>query len=385
MPSTSTLESRSAIQFGLPDNLDLEEGYAESSWPQFSFGSRKASKRNLLIVFRQLSLLVETGIDIAEALDLVATTCKHEGLSQSLHEVHEDVNRGNSLSRAIEAQKEVLGSEIASSIQAGEASGRLVEVLRQIAARLESDLEMQSQIRGAMAYPLVLCTASIGVVATLIWFVLPQFEKSFVSMGVEPPWITEVLMGTATFVRENAIAVGVCIGATMAGILLAAFNQNLTILLSNLVFHIPIFGRPIRHLETGRLFNSMGHLLSNGVSLLDALDLLKTATHYGPIRRLSESWQKDVLEGRGLTQAIEDYDFLPDGAEAMLIMAERTGKLETVLKTAGSYYQEEGSHGLKTILKLSEPLIIIGLGVFVGVVVASVLLPILDVQSSVKA
>ncbi|MEM7474113.1 MAG: type II secretion system F family protein [Planctomycetota bacterium] len=381
---SSTIESTSnALQFGAEPQQEEQGGFADRIFQNISLGSRRANKRQLLIVFRQLSLLVETGIDVAEALELASATCRNESLSVCLQDVYEDVNRGNSLSRAIEAQKAILGSEIASSIQAGEASGRLVEVLRQIANRLESDLEMQSQIRGAMAYPAVLCTASVGVVATLIWFVLPQFEKSFLTMGVDPPFLTHLLLSTASFIRENWPMVLVGLFTGLGGLAAAAVNSMVKVLLSNVVFHLPFFGTPIRNLETGRLFVSMGHLLNNGVSLLDSLDLLKNATNYGPIRKLTNTWEKDVLEGRGLTHSLDDYEFLPDGADAMLIMAERTGKLENVLTTAGSYYQEEGSQGLKTILKLSEPIIIICLGLFVGTVVVSVLLPILDVQTSV--
>jgi type IV pilus assembly protein PilC len=134
-------------------------------------------------------------------------------------------------------------------------------------------------------------------------------------------------------------------------------------------------------MSIGQLFLSLGRLLSNGISLLEAIQLVHRATAGGAVRRLVEVWEHDVLEGRGLTHSLDQFNFLPEGSDAMLIMAEKTGKLERVLTTAGAYYRDEGSSQMRQLLKLSEPLIIIVLGIFVGGVVASVLLPILDVQA----
>jgi len=124
--------------------------------------------------------------------------------------------------------------------------------------------------------------------------------------------------------------------------------------------------------------------LSNGVSILESIQLLRKSTRISSIQNLTLAWEDDIIQGKGLSNQLDDFTFLPDGASAMLIMAERTGKLEVVLETAGRYYQEEGRKKLTTLLKMSEPIIIVVLGVFVGTVVASVLLPILDVQSSAQ-
>lgn len=377
------------ISAGSVDGLESDssgadlENFGGEVKSRFSFGG--TSKRSLLIAFRQLSLLVETGIDIAEALELVSETCKSERLSDCFEDIFEDINRGSSLSNAVKAQSEILGPEISASIQAGEASGKLVEVLRQVADRLEEELSIQSQIRGALAYPTVLLSASVAVAITLVWFVLPQFEESFVSMGVNPPTITKILLTSAAFIRENVLLVGAGIGLIVGAAAMTFVNRSARIAMNNIAFASPFLGAPIRHLEVGRLFVNLGHLLGNGVSLLEALELVKSSTTYGHISALTEAWESDIVEGKGLSNRLGEFNFLPEGAEAMLIMAERTGKLEKVLSTAGSYYQEEGSLKLKSILKLSEPIIIVFLGVFVGTVVASVLLPILDVQSSAGA
>lgn len=374
------------LNLSVPSLGDRDEAEPRKFTSVFgSLAQRRASKRSLLMAFRQLSLLVETGIDVAEAIDLVADSCKPGPLKDSLDEVFEDISQGNSLSAAIHAQEHILGHEVVASVQSGEASGRLVEVLRQTANQLEDELQMRSTISGALAYPAILSIASVAVASILVWFVLPQFEQSFESMGVEPPFMTEVLLAVAATIRENVAVLAIGLLATLLATAIAVAQPGTRLFLQKVVSWIPVLGPAICKLALGRLFVRLGHLLSNGISLLDAIQLVRNTSAPGLVDRLTETWENDVIEGKGLTQNLGEFEFLPDGAEAMLVMAEKTGKLESVLSTAGGYYRNEGSTQLKAILKLSEPLIIIVLGAFVGVVVASVLLPILDVQSAGQA
>ena len=164
-----TSEQKQFGQFG-EDISDLSASGAreQEDFQGLRIFSRRASKKSLLVAFRQLSLLVETGIDIAEALELVAETCKQPSLQECFESILEDINGGRSLSAAVDEQKDVLGNEVAASIQAGEASGQLVEVLRQIASQLDEELQMQATIRGALAYPSILSIAALAVGAILI-------------------------------------------------------------------------------------------------------------------------------------------------------------------------------------------------------------------------
>lgn len=389
MNTSTTHFTGSAVGVGnAPRGIDAAQPEQEDAPEKWSrslgsvFGSR-TSKRSLLFVFRQLALLVETGIDVAEALELVAASCKNGALQESLEDIFDDIGRGTSLSLAVRHQEHRLGRDVVASIQAGEASGRLVEVLRQIADQLEQDLKMRSTIATALAYPMILTAAASLVTVILVWFVLPQFESSFESMGVTPPVFTQMLLSLSSAIRENLLIVGVSAAAFLAALVALGLHPTSRVIFGNLCFGSPIVGVALRHLIIGKLFVSLGHLLRNGISLLDAIQLVSESTPKGgAIGRLVEAWENDVLEGRGLTHSLAEFPFLPDGADAMIIMAEKTGKLDEVLTTAGIHYRDEGSARVGQLLKLSEPLIIIVLGIFVGITVASVLLPMLDVQAA---
>lgn len=374
---------------GLPgvadEDLEASPGLAEQLRSINVLGDlfkRRASTHSKLIVFRQLALLVETGIDVAEALRLAADTCRNQTLAECLDDVYSEICSGRSLSSAISDHEEVLGRHVTASIQAGEASGRLSGVLAQVADQLEQELEMRSTITGSLAYPSILMFAASMVASVLIWFVLPQFEKSFESMGVSPPAFTLFLINSSNLIRENSLIVlGCLIGICL--LLIGLLSQPaVRRQVSNLCFYSPLLGVALRNLVVGRLFINLGHLLRNGISLLDAIQLTRQGVFTGAMQHLMKVWENDVIEGRGLTSSLNELDCLPDGADAMLVMAEKTGKLESVLTSAGTFYRDEGTSRLRLVLKLSEPIIIIGLGIFVGVVVASVLLPMLDVQSA---
>ena len=343
--------------------------------------SHRASGRSLLIVFRQLALLIETGIDIAEAIELVAKSCRQAPLQQCLLQILDDINNGKGLGMAVAEQEHMLGHQVVASLRAGEASGRMTDVLRQIASQLDEGQSIRATIIASLAYPAILCAAAGVVASILVWFVLPQFEESFLSMGVTPPMLTKLLFGVASFIRNNLVLVSIAAVASAAALVFASMQSSVKQVFYRLCFRSPLLGHALRNLSVGQLFLSLGHLLGNGIALLEAIQLVKKSTRGGVLGPLVEAWEHDVLEGRGLTYSLNEFKFLPQGSEAMLVMAERTGKLESVLTTAGAYYRDEGSSQMRQALKLSEPLIIILLGVFVGVVVASVLLPILDVQA----
>jgi len=380
----STYESPKLLYDDEPSTEQLSD--SQSLFKQANFRLRgllgqSASKRSLLIVFRQLALLLETGIDVAEAIELAANTCRQPALQQALLQVLEDIRKGNSLSLAIAEQEKILGCQVVASIQAGEVSGRLVDVLRQISSQLEDDLNMRATLMAALAYPAILGAASFVVGAILVWFVLPQFEESFTSMAVTPPFFTSLLFALARFVRNNPLIVAASGIGAIGALTVAHARPKFRTLIYKLCFRSPVIGPTLRNLSVGQMFVSLGHLLANGISLLEAIQLMSKSTRGGVLGSLVEAWEHDVLEGRGLTYSLNEFDYLPEGAGAMLVMAERTGKLESVLTTAGAYYRQEGSAQLKQLLKLMEPIIIVLLGLFVGVVVASVLLPILDVQA----
>lgn len=386
VPRTSATEARAQTQaWTQAEEVEQAEELQYSlsamlrSWLP---GPGRVKAKEMFFVCRQMALLLETGVDLTEALDLVAQQVKSERLQDCLDDIREAISTGVSLSAAVQRQSAIIGEEIAATLRAGEASGRLAETFRQLASRIEEEVQLRGTLRSALAYPMTLFGVSQIVVAVLVWFVLPQFGDTFSSMAIEPPWITQFLIDSAAFIRQHVF--GLLTGAVVAVIAMIAVSRRPEFqrFQNRLAFSSPILGVAIRNLATGQFFVTCGHLLQSGIPLLEAIRLVRGATKYAALRQLADTWESEALDGHGLTQCMDDFDFLPDGATAMLMTAEKSGKLDIVLIQAGQYYRSEGTSQLKTVLKISEPLIILVLGVFVGVVVASVLLPMLDMQTA---
>ncbi|MGN6546442.1 MAG: type II secretion system F family protein [Aureliella sp.] len=344
--------------------------------------AKRAKPKEMFLMCRQMALLLETGVDLTEALDLVAQQIKSVRLQECLDEIRDAISTGVSLSSAVMRQSEVLGEETAATLRAGEASGRLADTFRQLAARIEEEVQLRGTLTSALAYPLTLFGVAQIVVGVLVWFVLPQFADTFNSMAVDPPWFTQVLIDVAAFMREHLIALAVGAVIAIVGTFFLMHRPAVQRVRDRIAFSSPLLGPAIRNLATGQFFVTCGNLLQSGIPLLEAIRLVRGATRYAQLKDLADTWEAEALDGHGLTQCMSEFDFLPDGASAMLMTAEKTGKLDTVLIQAGQYYRAEGTSQIKTVLKVCEPLIILVLGVFVGGVVASVLLPMLDIQSA---
>ncbi len=359
-----------------------DEGTLPTSWRLPFASAKRAKPKEMFLVCRQLALLLDTGVDLTEALDLVAQQIKSPALQDALDEIADSISKGVCLSSAVGLQSHILGEEIAATIRAGEASGQLAMTFKQLASRIEEDVQLRSSLRGAMAYPMTLMAVAQVVVVVLIWFVLPQFGDTFSSMAIEPPWITQCLIEGAAWIRQHLLLVVLLALGSCAGLVMLWNSPSIQQCRSRVAFSSPIIGPAIRNLSTGQFFVTFGHLLRSGIPLLETIRLVRGATKYVALRQLADTWETEALDGHGLTYGLDRFDFLPEGAHAMLMTAERSGRLDTVLIQAGEYYRAEGASQLKSVLKISEPLIILVLGAFVGIVVASVLLPMLDMQTA---
>ena len=341
-------------------------------------------RQQILNITKQLALLVDTGVDIAEAITVICDQIPLGPVRQAWLNIGEDINAGRALSYALNQQRNVLGADYVVSISAGEASGKLAEVLKSTAAKLERDLDLQWSTRSALAYPCVLCVVAFGVVNSLIWFVLPQFEKVFENMNYTPPWITQALLSGARTARAYYWLFGLSAIALVAATIFTWRHPRFAVYRDKLLCCIPIIGTAYRYLATSGFFLLCGNMLRHGVPLLDSLQLCARASFSPTLRSILEETERDVLVGRNLSHSLAKSSFLPAGAAAMITMAEKSGNLDRVMITTGEYFEKEGVQSLQQALKMLEPILIVLMGGLVALVIASVMLPMMDANSAVR-
>lgn len=355
------------------------------SVPRARLWSRgKVRQADLLMVTSQLSIMCQSGIDLAEALKSVAQDCHHPVLKKSLQSIFEDVSSGTAASVAIGKHNDIFGEAYVASIAAAEASGTITNVLPRLADMLRNEIRLRSNLASVAAYPLVLMMVAGVVMTVLVFFVLPQFGKVFTNLGRPAPPVTAFLLDTAQLLRSNVLLILLSAGAT--GFALSQFvrTEAARRYWDKFVLNVRLVSHASRLLLAGRSFRLMGTMLQSGVPLLETVRLCKKSVRNSLFREMFADLERDVVNGNGIGGAISRASFVPLGAAQMIRTAEHTGKLDEVMQLIGEYYEEEGERLVKQVVKLLEPAIIVVMGVIVAGVVLSVILPLLDVSTITK-
>lgn len=381
-PTTLTTASQPASAGGR--SLTASRGVKRTS----SVGStwrmplrRRVPGKDLLMVLSQLSIMCQSGDDLADALRSVAAQCTQPVLRQVLEDTHREVNEGVRFSVAIGRHRHVFSDTTVAAIAAGEHAGRLVEVLDRLTQLQRRDQAMRSNIASMMIYPGVLLSVTGLVMVAMLFFVLPQFAQVFDDLERPIPPLTAALLDSGTLLRGYWLPISLGL-MTLVGVALGPRTKpRLQQLIDHYLMHAVVIRSAVRPLMAGRVFRLLGTMLENGVPLLEGVRLCAQAASNRLLQEMFRRVEKDILNGDGMAGALSASTCLPPGAAHMVSTGERTGQLASVLISVGDYFEAEGERQLKSLVKLLEPAIIIGLGGVISVIVLSIMLPMLDMSS----
>jgi type II secretory pathway component PulF len=345
----------------------------------------KVRKQDIADMTAQLAIMTKSGVDLASALSSLVTQCERPFLADVLADVNELVLSGNTLSESLRQHPDVFDGAYVATIAAAEASGRMAEVLQQLAEMQRSELRLRRSIKSLATYPVMLTVISGGVIATLIMVVLPKFSDIFEQYNTPLPAITRALLGVATEMQSRwwlwIPAAVAAVGGAYAWRSTAQGKRILDVA----ILHVAVIGDVTRPLLIGRTCRMMGLLLTSGVPLLESLRLCKQAISNGVYKELLEDLATSVVNGGGMAAPLSEAEIVPVSAREMLSTAERTGSLAEVSQMLGSYYEEEAETKMRSVVKLLEPLITVVMGTVVAVVVLAVMLPIFDLSTFANA
>jgi type IV pilus assembly protein PilC len=339
---------------------------------------RKVARRDLMSLTAQLAIMTRAGIDVAGALQSAASQCQHAALKRALLEIHRDVGGGAAVSKALGRHVHIFGEAYIASVAAGEAAGKLPQVLQRLAKLLRSEIRLRSTIRGLLTYPVVLSTVSFGVLCGLVFFVLPQFAGIFEQFDVPLPTLTQILIVVSGELRAHwflyiPLAIISVVGAVLFR--LSAVGRRC---FDYIMLHALVIRDVNRTLIMGRIFQLLGIMLDSGVPLLEGLRMVRASVQNSLFRDLIAQLEREILNGRGMGETLAGCGFIPSSAAQMVSTGEQTGTLGMVTQTMGEYYEEEGETRLREVAAILEPLIIVLMGVVVATVVLSVMLPMFD-------
>ena len=363
--------------------IDVRKKASDTLWKSLLGGRERAglSKRDLLSVTTQLAIMTRSGVDLATAFHSLSQQCANANLRNILAQIHRDVTGGKSISDAMQAQAAVFGDAYVATVAAGEAAGKLPDVLARLSQFQRSEIRARATIRALLAYPILLSCVSSIVVVGLVTLVLPKFVVIFTQFELPLPALTQFVVGLSDLMTQNVWLWLPMSLAMAAGIVISRHVESGRRFWDAAMLNAPVIREITRAFYIGRTFRLLGLTIESGVPLLEGLRLTRNSVRNTLYRDLFDDLEGSILNGRGLASSLINAGFVPPVAAEMVLTAERTGTLGMVTELMGEHYEEEGETKLRELATILEPVIIVAMGIVVATIVLAVMLPTFDIAT----
>ncbi|WP_300577259.1 type II secretion system inner membrane protein GspF [Phenylobacterium sp.] len=343
------------------------------------FGGR-LDARSLALVTRQLATLVAVA-PLEEALRTIAVQAEKPAVRTALMGVHGGVLEGYRLSDAMARQGRAFPPLYRAMVAAGEGSGALPSILERLADLLERDQQAQSKVTAALVYPAVLAATALLVVLALMTFVVPKVVDQFESMGQTLPLLTRLVIGTSDAIRSYGLVMLLVLVVAGFGAARALRRPDIRMKADALMLRLPILGRLTRDLHAARLARTLSTMIASGLPILEGLQITAPTIHNHVLRQATTDMAEMIREGGALSSAMRKVAVFPPLLVYMTASGENSGRVELMLGRAAEYMEREFATFTAVALSLLEPAIIILMGGLVAVIVLSILLPILQINT----
>ncbi|NOZ41151.1 MAG: type II secretion system F family protein [Planctomycetes bacterium] len=365
---------------------DVEDRAASSFMPTSSSllsvqRGRPVRRLEVAELTAQLAIMTKSGVDLASSLSSLASQCQRPALARVLAEVCDSILSGSSFSDALKLHPTVFDPTFVATVAAGEASGRMAEVLQQLASMQKKEIRRGREIRALLTYPVLLLLVSSSVLGALVLFVLPRFTEIFDQYEMPLPVITQFLLAFADELRARWWLWGPLAVGALVGLLVWRKTESGRIQLDRFWIRGPLIGEVCCGMCIGATCRLLGLMLDNGVTLLESLRLTRQAIGNTLYKGLLSDLEEAVVNGQGLANVLHQTEVVPPSAKEMLITAESTGNLNEVTSLLGEYYEDESEAKLRQLVGVLEPVITVVMGGVVAVVVLAVMLPVFNLST----
>lgn len=336
--------------------------------------------RDLMMFYRQMSDLVGAGVPLVKSLGIVKTQCTNENLKKLLSKIDQDVQGGDTFAKALERHPKIFNKLTTAMIHAGEVGGLLEESLSRIADFAEADEELRGKIKSALAYPVIMMTAGGLAIGVLMTFVIPRIVSIFDELNQTLPLMTRILRSVSGFIGQYWYVVIAGVAALVFLIKRYRATDSGRLQIDHLLLKVPILGDVLLKREIALFTRTLGSLLRNGVPILSALGIASEVLTNKIVRNEIERVPEGITQGGGMAGSLRQSVFFPPVVTNMIAIGEETGNLPGVLLKVASTYEAQVDRSVKTLTSIIEPIIILVMGLFVGFVVISMLLPIFELD-----
>ncbi len=362
--------------------IDLQNGGAAAqAQPAARMQKKRVKADDILLFTNQLSVMLETGVPLSEALEGIGQQTRHTGVAALVKDIADEVQAGSDLSTALKRHEKIFGELYISMVAASEASGTMGSMLGRLAEYLSSQREIRKQIRGAMAYPVCILSFSILIVTMMMIFVLPRFEGIYAGKQAILPLPTRILLGVGHVARHDwyLIVGGLC-GLAVAG-WYGLKTPTGKYWANRARLNVPILGGLYQKVYISRSLRTLATMLSSGVEMLNAIRITAAVAGNLLYRNMWMTMADHLSEGRTLSDELFATTLIPQSISQMIACGDKSGRLSDVMNRICDFCESDLRIGVKTLTAMMEPAMIIIMGVLVGGIAMALLLPIFSISS----
>jgi type IV pilus assembly protein PilC len=341
--------------------------------------------RELVIFTRQLSTLLEARLPLGNALKVLYEQSTNQRLKEAVAQISEDVDGGLSFSQALERQSAIFPKYYMEMVRAAEVTGNMNEVAGFLADYTEREGDLASKATGALIYPGIITGLFLVVGFILVTFVFPQITPIFAESGIALPWYTEIFLGAGGFLSKWWPAV--LISVFFLGIVVADYlhSEEGIALVDDLKIRLPVLNKVNTPLLMARFGNSAELLIHGGVPVAQALEIIADMMGNTLYEEAVHAIAEDVRQGKLLSESLNQYPrYFPSIVGQMVAVGETTGKIEDMFKRLAGIYTREANETMDNLVDLIQPILMIGMGLMVGLLFASILIPIYRLTASIQ-
>lgn len=346
---------------------------------EISFGSKRVKPRDVALLARQLSVMIDAGLPLIKGLSVLQKQAKNPTMSSALANIKSDIESGSSLADAMAQYPLIFPDLVTNMVRAGEIGGFLDTTMSQVARNLESEVKLHSKIKSAMTYPVMVFFMAILMGAGMLLFIVPIFENMFESLGGELPLPTKVLVWASEVLKVGIVPIVIAIGAFVVWWRKNKQKMWVRNIKEPFLLKLPVFGGLVQKIALSRFSRNLSTLMASGVPVLKALDIVSDTTGNVVVSRALEQVKVSVSTGNSINEPLKEHPVFPPMIVEMIAVGEDTGAIDVMLEKVAESYDDDVEATTEALTSLIEPLMIVFLGSFVGGMIIALYLPIFSV------
>jgi general secretion pathway protein F len=344
----------------------------------------RASASDVAVMTRQLATLVRAGVPLVESLSALMDQVEKETLVRVLGQVRESVNQGTSFAKSLEQHPKIFPPLYHNMVSAGEASGNLESVLERLADFMESQARLRGKVLAALMYPALMSVVGFVVVSVLMVTVVPKVTAVFDNIGQALPWYTRLLIFNSQLLANWWWAIAIVLAGAYWGFVRWKRTDNGRLKWDRFQLNVIIFGRLNLLASVARFTRTLATLLASGVQLLRAMEIGSNVLQNSFLQRIVAEAIGSIREGESIAEPLKRSKAFPPMVTHMIAIGERTGQLEQMLENVARAYEADVETRVTALTSLLEPLMIVVLGISVGFIVISILMPLMQMNQLVQ-